>query len=161
MGNMGNETENKHVLLVDDDLALVLMYQELLEANGYDVTTAGNGKEALKVINQAKVDAIICDLSMPELSGDLFYREVGMTHPELRRRFVFLTANADNPLYEKFLQSTRAPVVAKPATIEHLLEKLRPVLAGTNAQGENSTRFFLGDGPAAQAGPDSPPRWKN
>jgi CheY-like chemotaxis protein len=153
---LGNQ--NKHVLLVDDDLVLALTYQELLEANGFEVSTAGNGKEALKVLAGAKVDAIICDLSMPELSGDVFYREVGIAHPELRKRFVFLTANADNPLYENFLKSISAPVVAKPATIEHVLEKLRPVLAAP--EGGNSTRFFRAETP--EAGDDSTPgpRWK-
>ncbi len=157
---MGMENQIEHVLLVDDDLALVLMYQELLQANGYEVTTAGNGREALKVIKNTKVDAIVCDLSMPELSGDLFYREVGLAHPELRKRFVFLTANADNPLYERFLKSISAPVVPKPATIEHLLDKLRPLLARADSTGENSTRFLRNEAPAQEDEPSPRPRWK-
>lgn len=158
---MGMDNQNKHVLLVDDDLALALMYQELLQANGYEVSTASDGREALKVLKSTKVDAIICDLSMPELSGDLFYREVGLAHPELRKRFVFLTANADNPLYDRFLKSISAPVVPKPATIEHVLAKLRPVLAKADATGENSTRFFRNDTPAETNEPPPSPRWKN
>jgi CheY-like chemotaxis protein len=120
---------NQHVLLVDDDLALTLAYQELLQVSGYEVSTAANGHDALRLMKNTRVDAIVCDLGMPELSGDLFYREVGLAHPELRKRFVFLTANADNPLYETFLKTIAAPVVSKPATIERLLEKLEPVLA--------------------------------
>ncbi len=158
---MGMENQGKHVLLVDDDLALALMYQELLQANGYEVSTAGNGTEALKLIGSNKFDAIICDLSMPELSGDLFYQEVAITHPELRKRFVFLTANADNPLYESFLKSISAPVVGKPATVERLLEKLRPVLAHGESSGQNSTRFFRGEVTEPEEHPKPSPRWKN
>ncbi len=154
---MDLETKNKHLLLVDDDLILALTYQELLEANGYEVSTAGNGREALKVLGNAHVDAIICDLSMPELSGDLFYQEVGRAHPELRKRFVFLTANADNPLYENFLKSIAAPVVAKPATVERVLEKLRPLLTAPVSTGENSTRFLRSDQPSR--GDEPKPRW--
>ena len=154
---MEPEKQGKHVLLVDDDLVLALMYQELLEANGYTVSTAAGGQEALKLLGAAPVDAIICDLSMPELSGDLFFREVATTYPQLRRRFVFLTANADNPLYENFLKTIGAPVVAKPATIDRLLDKLRPVFDAPAGAGQNTTRFFRAETPAGQ--PPNPPRW--
>lgn len=122
------ENGNTHVLLVDDDIGLALMYQELLQAHGYEVSTAADGREALKALKTGKVDAIICDLSMPELSGDLFYRQVGVAYPELLKRFIFLTANADHPLYERFLKSISAPVLTKPTTTECLLEKLAAVL---------------------------------
>jgi CheY-like chemotaxis protein len=124
---MGNE--NTHVLLVDDDIGLALMYQELLQAHGYEVSTAADGQQDLKALKTGSVEAIICDLSMPELSGDLFYREVGLAYPELLKRFIFLTANADHPLYERFLKTISAPVLAKPATIERLLEQLAVVLS--------------------------------
>ena len=128
---MAMEQRLNHVLIVDDDIELALTYQELLQAHGYQVSTAGNGREALKLVVNCKVDAIICDLSMPELAGDLFYREVGRARPRLLQRFVFLTANADNPLYETFLKSVTVPVIAKPASVDSLLEKLAVVLAGS------------------------------
>jgi CheY-like chemotaxis protein len=126
---MAIEHRIKHVLVVDDDIELALTYQELLQAHGYQVSTASNGREALKLVQNSEVDAILCDLSMPELSGDLFYREVGRARPPLLKRFVFLTANADNPLYETFLRSVKVPVIAKPAPVESVLEKLAAVLA--------------------------------
>jgi CheY-like chemotaxis protein len=123
------EHRNKHVLVVDDDIELALTYQELLQAHGYQASTAANGREALKLVLNSEVDAILCDLSMPELAGDLFYREVGRARPRLLKRFVFLTANADNPLYETFLKSVTVPVIAKPASVDSVLEKLTAVLA--------------------------------
>lgn len=124
------EYRNKHVLVVDDDIELALTYQELLQAHDYQASTAGNGRDALKLVMSTKVNAIVCDLNMPELAGDLFYREVGRACPELLKGFIFVTANADNPLYETFLRSICAPVLAKPVSIEHLLETLEAVLAG-------------------------------
>ena len=123
------ESHQKHVLVVDDDIELSLTYQELLQAHGYEVSTAANGREALKQVLSHPVDAIVCDLSMPELTGDLFYREVGLARPQLLKRFVFLTANADNPLYESFLQSVAVPVLSKPTSVDRLLGKLASVLA--------------------------------
>jgi CheY-like chemotaxis protein len=127
---MANDPRNRHVLIVDDDLELALTYQELLQAHGYEASTAANGREALELVLHSRVDAILCDLSMPELAGDLFYREVARVRPGLLKRFVFLTANADNPLYETFLKGVTAPVIAKPASVDGVLETLATVLAG-------------------------------
>jgi DNA-binding NtrC family response regulator len=119
----------KHVLVVDDDIELTLMYQALLQLRNYRVSTAGNGMEALKLILNTDVDAILCDLGMPELAGDLFYMAVGRARPHLLKRFIFITGNADNPLYESFLKSVKAPVLTKPISFDRLFEQLKGVLA--------------------------------
>jgi DNA-binding response OmpR family regulator len=121
--------QDKHVLVVDDDLELALLYQELLEAHGYRASTAANGREALKLVMSVKVNAILCDLNMPELAGDLFYYEVGLAHPELLKRFMFVTGCADDPLYQSFLGRTKAIVLVKPVPTELLLGTLKAVLA--------------------------------
>jgi len=127
-----------HILIVDDDLELAIMYQALLEVHGYQASTAANGREALKLVLRTKVDAILCDLNMPELSGDLFYREVGLARPKLLKRFVFVTANGDNPLYETFLKRTRALVLAKPVGIGLLLETLKTIVRGCEVSRKSS-----------------------
>jgi DNA-binding NarL/FixJ family response regulator len=81
---------------------------------------------------ESDVDAILCDLQMPELSGDLFYIEVSRARPHLQKRFIFVTGNADDSLYETFLKETKAPVLSKPVSFDRLLEKLEAVL-GTEA----------------------------
>src|ERR1017187_4439275 len=121
---------NRHVLIVDDDIELALTYQELLQEHGYEASTAANGRDALKLVMSREVDAILCDLSMPELTGDLFYLAVGRARPRLLKRFIFLTANADHPLYETFLKSISAPVSAKPASVASVLGGLSAILAG-------------------------------
>ena len=120
--------ENNHVLVVDDDIELSLLYQGLLQAHGYRVSTAANGAQALKLVAKGQVDAILCDLSMPELAGDLFYLEVGRAQPQLLKRFIFVTANADNQMYEAFLRKIKAPVLSKPVSTDRLVEKLEGML---------------------------------
>lgn len=132
MDTRNSPANNKHVLVVDDDIELALMFQSLLEVHDYQATTAANGVQALKQLRESEVDAILCDLSMPELSGDLFYDEVGRVRPHLLKRFIFITGNADDPLYETFLRRVKAPVLAKPVSLERLLEVLKAVL-GTAA----------------------------
>ncbi len=124
-----NRTANgKHVLVVDDDIELALTYQALLQIHDYRASTAANGEEALKLVRNGDVDAILCDLNMPEMGGDLFFDRVGHVQPHLLKRFIFVTAYADNPLYETFLRRSKVPVFAKPVSFERLLEKLKAVL---------------------------------
>jgi len=84
--------------------------------------------QALKLVMNSDVNAILCDLSMPELAGDLFYIEVGRARPQLLRRFIFVTGNAVNPLYRTFLRSVKAPLLSKPVSFDRLLETLKTVL---------------------------------
>jgi CheY-like chemotaxis protein len=128
METQHSPVKGKHVLVVDDDIELALMYQALLQLHGYQVSTAANGVEALKLILIGVVAAILCDLSMPELTGDLFFIEVGRARPHLVKRFIFVTGNANDPLYETFLKKVKAPMLTKPVVFDHLLEKLKFVL---------------------------------
>jgi DNA-binding NtrC family response regulator len=128
--------QSRVILVVDDDIELLLVYQGLLEANDYEACLARNGAQALGVIKKRKVDAILCDLCMPELSGDLLYGAVSRAEPRLRKRFIFITGNAESPTYEDFLKHTKASVLTKPLPINRLLKKLESVL-GNQAQPSN------------------------
>ena len=128
METQSGPVPTKHVLVVDDDIELALTYQALLQEHGYRVSTAADGSQALKLVLNGGVDAILCDLEMPELTGDLFYVEVGRARPHLLKRFIFITGNADDPIYETFLRNIKAPVLYKPVSIDHLLGKLKTVL---------------------------------
>jgi CheY-like chemotaxis protein len=128
MEDQSGPAPSKHVLVVDDDIQLALTFQALLQVYGYRVSTAADGAQALKVVLNSDVDAILCDLQMPELTGDLFYVEVGRLRPHLLKRFIFITGNADEPLYQTFLKSVKAPLLSKPVSIDRLLGKLKAVL---------------------------------
>jgi CheY-like chemotaxis protein len=118
-------SHKKCVLIVDDDLELSSIYRHLLETFNYEVNTAANGKVALERILSRDVDAIICDLRMPELEGDLFYSTIERVKPYLCRRFIFLTGAADDPKYHSFLIQLKSPVLHKPVHPERLLMELQ------------------------------------
>ncbi len=119
------ETQRKRVLIVEDDLELVHIYEMLLEGFHYDVVTASDGKLALTAITAQDFDAILCDLQMPELDGDLFYQAVERTKPHLANRFIFITGVGDNPLYQPFLNRLKVPLLRKPVHPAKVLEELR------------------------------------
>jgi CheY-like chemotaxis protein len=117
----------KHILLVDDDLALAKTYKELIEAHGYEVSLAANGVLAIKHFLNHDVDAIVCDLKMPELEGDMFYTAIERIQPGLHKRFIFITGAADDPTYRMFISKTRSPVLRKPVPMDQLLAEIKRV----------------------------------
>jgi DNA-binding response OmpR family regulator len=62
-------TPLRRVLVVDDDADIRLLLEELLRHAGYDVTTASDGRAALRAFHAEPADLVVLDLSMPELDG--------------------------------------------------------------------------------------------
>ncbi len=69
-------TEQNKLLLIDDDPNLVLLVKDYLELRGYEVVTAKNGREALRVLEKDLPSLIICDVMMPEMDGYSFVKRV-------------------------------------------------------------------------------------
>ena len=57
------------ILIVDDDRLQLEAISHNLKSNGYDTVTAENGYEALDLIDKVKIDLIISDVMMPNISG--------------------------------------------------------------------------------------------
>ncbi|MEI8175363.1 MAG: response regulator [Candidatus Omnitrophota bacterium] len=66
----------KKILIVDDEESVRGMLSSCLEANGYDVDTAGDGIEGLARINAARPDLVILDVVMPRMDGFTFFKEI-------------------------------------------------------------------------------------
>ena len=129
MENKPAEARKRHVLIVEDEVDLALSYKELLEAHGFSVHTAPTGVIALKHILSKEVDAVICDLKLPQLEGDMFYLTVEKTKPEVSDRFIFITGMADNPKFQPFINKMKGRVLFKPVRVEQVLEALNELFA--------------------------------
>ena len=68
----------KKILLVDDDQAIQLLYQEEFLDEGYSVSSAFNGDEALNIFNADQPDLVILDIQMPGLNGIEVLRQMKM-----------------------------------------------------------------------------------
>ncbi len=66
---INNNCMKKKLLVVEDEESLRLLYEEELKAEGYDVLTAGNGREAIRQLETGKPDLIILDIVMPVMDG--------------------------------------------------------------------------------------------
>jgi len=59
----------KKILVVDDDAALVRLFDQILTGKGYEVLEASNGQEALRLFFAQKPDLVLLDIVMPEMDG--------------------------------------------------------------------------------------------
>jgi two-component system, OmpR family, KDP operon response regulator KdpE len=69
-------TGKPRVLVVDDEPAILLFLRPALEANGFDVTTAGSASEATKRIASEHPDVVVLDLGLPDADGKEVIRQV-------------------------------------------------------------------------------------
>ncbi len=65
-----------HILVVDDEPDFVAYLRTVLEEEGFSVTTAFDGEEALRHVRDLPPDLVTLDISMPRKTGVLFYRQM-------------------------------------------------------------------------------------
>jgi CheY-like chemotaxis protein len=97
----------KRILIVDDEPDIVSYLEMVLQDQGYETETAGNGNEALEAVRGNPPDLVTLDITMPEASGTRFYKEM-RTDPDLSQiPVVIVTAvtglGGDKYAYEKFI----------------------------------------------------------
>jgi len=128
MDAIPNAPRKRHVLIVDDDVELARFFSELLRLHGYDTSVEADATLALKHALLQQTDAVICDLHMPALDGDLFYATIERTNPQLARRFLFVTGAADEERFRKFISTVDAPVLRKPVAVEALVGEVERIV---------------------------------
>src|SRR5665647_291811 len=118
-----------HVLIVEDHEENRNLLKMLLEVNGYRVTAAGNGLEALAAARSDRPDAIVSDVLMPKMDGFALCR-AWMQDEALRPiPFIFYSATYVRPDDEKFALALGAVrYLIKPLEAEVFLRELRAVL---------------------------------
>ena len=83
------------ILVADDDLGTRLSIGDYLEASGYSILSAENGKEALGMVEAYQPHLVVTDITMPQMDGYELIRQV-RRRPSLRLLpVVFLTGRTD------------------------------------------------------------------
>ena len=123
----------KKVLILDDDAALLDSLRVQLEGDGFQVACVNSGVDGLKLIMAEKFDVVVCDMVMPSMAGDMFYRAVERIKPYLTKRFVFITGHQGNAQINQFVRSVRGLMLWKPFERHQLLEAINAVLKKAEA----------------------------
>ena len=113
------------VLVVEDEPALAAAVAEVLTDAGYRVERAGDGRDALDRVRATVYDLVVCDLKMPRMDGQAFYREVAKSTPRLARRILFVTGDVAGTDAERFLAESGCRWLAKPFRLGELLRVAR------------------------------------
>ena len=131
-----------HVLVVDDDPGVRQALRRALHLEGYDVSLAGDGVEALRSVADDQPDAIVLDVMMPRLDGIEVCRELR----DRGDRTPVLVLTAKHRLTERVagLDAGADDYLVKPFALEELLARLRALLrrAAPDSDGES---LVLGD----------------
>jgi HAMP domain-containing protein/CheY-like chemotaxis protein/signal transduction histidine kinase len=116
----------RKVLVVDDDVRNIFALSSVLERRGMQVVSAGNGREAIQIIETTPDLAIVLmDIMMPEMDG-YETMQIIRQNPALRRLpIIALTAKAMKGDREKCLEAGASEYLAKPVNTEQLLSALR------------------------------------
>lgn len=114
------------ILVVDDDVLNQRMMQLLLNREGYQVTTASNGVDAVEMVKNRDFDVILMDLQMPVLDGTGASRQI--REWENGKKHTFIIALTASFLPEKGHELYEAGIdnyISKPFDLEHLKQILR------------------------------------
>ena len=123
-----SSTDNKRLLLIDDDPNLILLVKDYLEFRGYEVMTAENGREALEMLDKDTPDMIICDVMMPEMDG---YSLVEHVRKDSRMSWIpvlFLSAKGQSQDRVKGLSTGADVYMVKPFEPEELVAQVESSL---------------------------------
>ncbi len=114
------------ILLVEDEESLAVGLEYNLTAEGYLVTWAKNGKEAVRYFNEEKYDLIILDIMLPYLNG--FEVAEIVRGKDLKMPILMLTARTESSDKLKGLETGADDYLTKPFHLEELLLRVKGML---------------------------------
>ncbi|MBF5041270.1 response regulator [Aggregicoccus sp. 17bor-14] len=117
-------TRPSTVLVVDDDPDILEALSEILEAEGFEIRRARNGKEALERLEPDAPQLILLDLMMPVMDGWEFAQRMRQRPPEIAR-IPIIVLSADRNVGSKATDLGAVGHLAKPFELNDLLELVR------------------------------------
>lgn len=122
------------ILAVDDEPINLQVLQNVLQPQGYRVTTAANGSDALRSVAQARPDLIVLDVMMPGLSGLDVARNLRRRHGLHELPIVLLTARGRTSDLLAGFEAGANDYVVKPFVKDELLSRIRTLLEASRAR---------------------------
>jgi DNA-binding NtrC family response regulator len=114
---------DERVLIVDDEIEFTEVLSQRMESRGITVDTAADGREALEKVGNTSYDAIILDLSMPEMDGMETLKHLVTENPDLQ--VIMLTGCATIEKGVEAIKLGAMEFLKKPAEIQELVEQIQ------------------------------------
>jgi len=118
---------DKHILVVDDEPDLCWVLCRILEDEGYRVSTADSGEEAIDIVEKGDIDLIILDVLMPEIDGLEAYRRIKKMDASLP--VIMITGHASMDKAMEAIKLGAVDYIAKPFRSEHVTNVIKLALS--------------------------------
>ena len=128
------------ILFADDDLKYALILKRFLEAEGYEVYYAGNGRIALEQYPEVKPDLVLLDINMPEVNGYEVARQI--REKDKQTLIFFLTDRTDKTDRLEGFKVRANDYLSKPFYPEELIARIRERFDGLDESHEKEIYTF-------------------
>ncbi len=144
--------KKQKILIVDDEMAIRNMLDVFLSSRGHDVLTAQNAREAINLIERRKLDLLLLDIHMPEVSGEEL-----LSHLRTRERIggrdrlpvLIVSGILTTHLVPRLVESGADGLIVKPLDLLRIIEEIERILdtvgRGTKPGEEKTLEDILED----------------
>ena len=123
---MNQNNQTRKILVVDDDPVIRDMMADILEFEGYTISVARNGSEALQLLRGGEAYLVFLDIMMPVMSGRELCTLIE-TDPHLRERHKIILMSAMDNLEEAATLEVDA-ILQKPFEVDDVIDILEPYM---------------------------------
>ena len=128
------------VVIVDDDVDTVDIFEEYLELQGFNVMAKGmDGKEAVELYEKHQPDVLCSDIMMPNYDGFYAMENIRKKFPDAK--IILVTADLTTDTKEKLKKSNASAVIFKPYDIDVVVKTINDVVKGKNSSQEHKTEI--------------------
>ncbi len=113
----------KHILIVEDEEGIVLFLKQGLEEEGYQVSSANNGKSGLELFQNEKFDLVLLDWMLPKMTGVEVCKAIRTQNTKVP--IIFLTAKDTVQETVEGLKSGANDYIKKPFSFDELVERIK------------------------------------
>src|ERR1700694_5861076 len=126
-----------HILVVDDERSIRMMLEAGLTLNGFTITTARTGREALSALQTAPFDAVVSDIYMPDGDGLEIVRELRSLNSSVP--IILITAQGSVELAVRAVEEGATDFIAKPFEVAAIAALLRRHLSAASEGADAGT----------------------
>lgn len=120
---------SKRLLIVDDEKETVETLKSILLKNGYEVSVAFDGQEALVKIREDNPDVILLDLVMPKLNGYEVLKEIREKYNDKWRPVIIISAKTELESVQKCYDFQADHYLTKPCSTDNILRAIETMIS--------------------------------
>lgn len=124
---------SKRILVVDDEMYIVNILDFTLAGEGWEVISANNGEDALRILLKVEPDLVILDVMMPRIDGVEVCRAIKAREESADTPVILLSAKDSARDREKGMEAGANLYLTKPFSPARLVEEIRNLLAPQGA----------------------------